>query len=183
MDKEKLKEYNDQLKDYINESKFVSNKCRNKVIKMLADSFGVNIPKDDYYEYANVDVSIQEDGKLKIRNREYISNSELSIDEKFNNFKDKADVFLSKKEITFENMNTFDNILNLVIVLGLGVLIIVVSLIAIRAILLGDLSFAIWFIVFIIPRVIPNLKERLDARVAQARVYLKRLIKRIKKNK
>jgi len=39
-----LKKINNELKGYINEAKFVSNKCRNKILKILASTFSVNIP-------------------------------------------------------------------------------------------------------------------------------------------
>ena len=40
MDKEEtLNEINNELKTYINESSFISMKCRNKLLKMFADEF------------------------------------------------------------------------------------------------------------------------------------------------
>ena len=35
---DKLNTMNDDIKTYLNESKFVSNRCRNKIIKMLIDN-------------------------------------------------------------------------------------------------------------------------------------------------
>ena len=71
--KEKLTKINNELKVYINESSFISMKCRNKVLKYLAEDFNVNLDIDNYQ---NVDVKIKEDGTIVYRGDKYKSNDD-----------------------------------------------------------------------------------------------------------
>ena len=52
----KLDDINNELKDYINESAFISNKCRNKVIAMLGEEFDIKFSLDNY---KTIDVTIK----------------------------------------------------------------------------------------------------------------------------
>lgn len=182
MEANRLREINDELKDYINESKFVSNKCRNKVIRMFSDSFNLNIPSSDYSTYDNAFLELEDNGKLKMRNKEYGNDiSDEVLEKYYADFKNKADGLLSKKDLSFEKLNTFGNIINLILVLLIFSVIIGLTLFTIKAILDGDIYFSFWFAIFILPRIIPGLKDILDARINQARIYFKRLMKKIRK--
>ena len=79
MNKEaKLNKINKELKIIINEATFISNKCRNKIIKMLGNDFSVNLPLENY---KSIDVVITEDGNIIMRDEEYKRDSKLTIDE------------------------------------------------------------------------------------------------------
>ena len=98
---EKLNKINKELKIIINESSFISNKCRNKIIKMLGNDFSINLPIENF---KSIDVVITEDGNIIMRDEEYKRDSKLNLDEIekiFYEFKEKADVILKKKEINY----------------------------------------------------------------------------------
>ena len=62
MDKEaELKKINTELKIYINEASFISNACRNKLLRMLGKKFDIELPIEDF---ANIDVCLFENGKI-----------------------------------------------------------------------------------------------------------------------
>ena len=88
--KQKLKEINTQLKIYINESTFISNSCRNKVIRLLGDAFDISLPIEDFQ---NIDVSLLEDGSIVMRDEVYKCSQNLTFDEvlmRYESFKEKA---------------------------------------------------------------------------------------------
>ena len=114
---EKLNKINKELKVIINESTFISNKCRNKIIKMLGNDFSISLPIENF---KSIDVVITEDGNIIMRDEEYKRDSKLTIDEIeniFNEFKDKADTILKRKEINYYNMNDKNNIINVFILI------------------------------------------------------------------
>ena len=178
--KEKLTKINNELKVYINESSFISMKCRNKVLKYLAEDFNVNLDIDNYQ---NVDVKIKEDGTIIYRGDKYISNDKIDSYKKkkkrYNIFKEKADKLISKKEIDFNNMSNMNNVTNLLIVIALIILCIVFIVFGIAALLSGDWFDCIWFAVVILPWLVPKFKSALTNRLIQAKNYLKRLIKKV----
>ena len=53
---ERLNKINNDIKGYLNEAKFISTKCRNKIIKLLGEEFNTEIDKSKYVEFANVDI-------------------------------------------------------------------------------------------------------------------------------
>ena len=61
--KSQLKEINTELKIYVNEASFVSNSCRNKLIRYLGDAFDIKLPIENF---AKIDVSLLEDGSIEI---------------------------------------------------------------------------------------------------------------------
>lgn len=171
----RINKINDELKSYINESKFISNKCRNKVIKLLGEEFNINIDKDKYVEFANVDVRIDLDGNIIVRGNSFNTNINNidEIESRFNNFKEKADIFLKKKEINFENKTLFNNIVNLIVVILILFIFLGISIISIKSILSGDFYFSIWFLVFVFIYIIPGLKDNLFKRIEQAKIFIK----------
>ena len=90
MDKNsQLKQINTELKIYMNESSFVSNSCRNKIIRYLGDAFDIQLPIENF---ASIDVSLLEDGSIEMRDEVYKRESALSFDEvleRYNFFKEK----------------------------------------------------------------------------------------------
>ena len=106
MNKEsRLKEINTELKIYINESSFISNSCRNKIIRYLGDAFDIQLPIENF---ASIDVSLLEDGSIEMRDEVYKRESALSFDEvleRYNFFKEKADSLLARKNKFFVQYN------------------------------------------------------------------------------
>ena len=82
---EKLRKINKDLKVIINEATFISNKCRNKIIKMLGNDFSVDLPLENF---KSIDVVITEEGNIIMRDEEYKRDSKLTIEEIENIFKE-----------------------------------------------------------------------------------------------
>lgn len=173
-----LNKINNELKSYINEANFISNKCRNKLISILGKEFNVDVKLDNY---ANVDAKILEDGSLEVRGDKYKNNQKYTleeINEHYENFKVQADKLLKKKDNSRTSKKDLDNVLNLFVILGILLVFLFVIFILLNAFLSGDFYHMLWLIVFILPLFVPNLKENLIQRVQQAKNYIKRRFKR-----
>lgn len=173
-----LNKLNNELKSYINEANFISNKCRNKLISILGKEFNVDVKLDNY---ANVDAKILEDGSLEVRGDKYKNNQKYTleeINEHFENFKVQADKLLKKKDNNRTSKKDLDNVLNLFVILGILLVFLFVIFILLNAFLSGDFYHMLWLIVFILPLFVPNLKENLIQRVQQAKNYIKRRFKK-----
>lgn len=173
-----LNKLNNELKSYINEANFISNKCRNKLITILGKEFNVDVKLDNY---ANVDAKILEDGSLEIRGDKYKNNQKYTleeINEHFDNFKAQADNLLKKKDNSRTNKKDIDNIINLFVILGILLVFLFIIFILLNSFLTGDFYHMLWLIVFILPLFVPNLKENLIQRIEQAKNYIKRRFKR-----
>lgn len=170
---------NNEIKGYVNEATFISNKCRNKLIMLLGEEFGIEFQLENY---ANIDVKILENGDLEMRGDRYKTTHDIKdfsdIEIRYNNFKDKAAVLLKKKSQNKTTQNDFNNILNLFVILGIILIFIFVIYICLSSIMSGNYYNFLWLIVFIIPRFIPNLKENLNQRIDQAKSYIKRRFKK-----
>ena len=117
-----LEEINNEIKSIINESKFISIKLRNKIIKKLGQEFDIELPLENF---ENIDITITKEGNIIMRGEEYKRDNKLSLDEinsRYNNFKEEADVILKKKEINYKNMNDKNNIINILITIVFGIL-------------------------------------------------------------
>ena len=173
-----LNKLNNELKSYINEANFISNKCRNKLISILGKEFNVDVKLDNY---ANVDAKILEDGSLEIRGDKYKNNQKYTleeINEHFDNFKVQADKLLKKKDNSRTNKKDLDNIINLFVILGILLVFLFIIFILLNSFLTGDFYHMLWLIVFILPLFVPNLKENLIQRIEQAKNYIKRRFKK-----
>ena len=173
-----LNKLNNELKSYINEANFISNKCRNKLISILGKEFNVDVKLDNY---ANVDAKILEDGSLEIRGDKYKNNQKYTleeINEHFDNFKVQADNLLKKKDNSRTNKKDIDNIINLFVILGILLVFLFIIFILLNSFLTGDFYHMLWLIVFILPLFVPNLKENLIQRIEQAKNYIKRRFKK-----
>ena len=158
----KLDEINNEIKSIINESKFISNKVRNKIIKMLGEEFDIDLPLDNY---ENIDITITKDGNIIMRDEEYKRDSKLSLDEindRYNNFLEKANVILKKKEINYQTMNDKNNIVNLLITFILGVLYIAAIIFLFRCFIYGRYLSCIWGFLILSTYFAPPLRERFD---------------------
>ena len=174
MNKEsRLKEINTELKIYINESSFISNSCRNKIIRYLGDAFDIQLPIENF---ASIDVSLLEDGSIEMRDEVYKRESALSFDEvleRYNFFKEKADSLLARKNKKSFSVNDSSNIKNLFIVLLLSVLFIILCIYTLHFFLVGNYIQCIWLFLFISIWIFPGIRDRF----IQAFNYIKRKFK------
>ena len=170
---------NNELKAYVNEANFISTKCRNKLIMMLGEEFGIKFKLENF---ANVDVKILEDGSLEMRGDKYETSHDIKefsdIEERYNRFKENADKLLKRKDINNSNKKDFDNIINLFVILGILLIFLFIIYICLTSVLAGNYYNFLWLIVFILPHFVPNLKENLKQRLEQAKNYLKRRFKK-----
>lgn len=182
-----LRKINNELKSFINEANFISNKCRNKLLKMLGETFSVDLPLENF---ANIDASITEEGNIIMRGDEYKSTSPVSKEEdlieKYNLFKDKAEVLLKKKEKNAYTKNDFSNIMNLIAIAIIVIIYLVITGVLVVQAFQGNL-FIIWWaaasvgaIYFPSYRTLRN-RRILANRLEQANNFLKRKFKNKKK--
>lgn len=170
---EKLRKINKDLKVIINEATFISNKCRNKIIKMLGNDFSINLPIENF---KSIDVVITEDGNIIMRDEEYKRDSKLTIEEIdsiFTEFKNKTDVILKKKEINYYNMNDKNNIINVFILIIMLVLFLALLYYAFISFINGSFFGCIWLLVYGSSWFVPGIKDRLH----QAINFIKRKMK------
>ena len=177
MNEEKLTKINNKLKIYLNEAGFISMKCRNKLLKIFCEEFLVDL---DISNYKNVDLKIQDDYSVLYRDDIYKTNinSYEELEERYNRFSEKAEQLIKKKDINFKNKSNKNNIINLLVLLLLFSIIIGVILLVIHSFLMGDYYNCLWFIVFVVPIVVPKLKDNISERFVQAKNYIKSLLRK-----
>lgn len=169
-----LNKINNEIKGYINQANFISQKQRNQLIKMLGEEFSIDLPIENF---ANIDVALTEDGNLIMRGDQYNGPEKLTfaeVEKKYNVFKEKAEAILNKKEINYYNKKDINNILNIFIVIVLTALYIIVVINAIKSLL--SLNFFTFSILAMILSswLVPGIKNRFE----QARNFLKRKFKK-----
>ena len=170
-----LRKINNELKSYINEATFVSNKCRNKLLKILGETFDVELPLENF---AKIDAEITKEGNIIMRGDEYKTSSlitkEEELEEKYNLFKEKAEGLLKKKEVNYYTKNNISNTLNIFIVIALSIIYVTVLIFAIRELLCLNLFTASILFAVLSSSLIPNIKARFE----QAKNFLKRKFKK-----
>lgn len=170
----KIDTINNEIKSIINESKFISIKLRNKLIKMLGNEFDINLPLENY---ENIDVTITETGNIIMRDEEYKRDNSLTleeINERYNRFKEQADVILKKKEINYQNINDKSNIINLLITFIFGALYITAIIYLVRCFIYGNYFSCIWGVLILSTYLAPPLRERFDRSIN----FIKRKMKK-----
>ena len=176
-----LNKINNELKSYINETSFISMKCRNKLLKIFSEEFNIKL---DISNYQNVDLKINDDFTITYREDKYTSEDNITtfkeVEERYNSFKLKADNLIKRREIDFQGKSNFNNIVNLIVLLLIFITMGIVLYLGVIAFIAGHYFDCLWFVVFIVPMIIPKLKYSLRDRLIQARDYIKRLIKRVK---
>lgn len=176
---DKLHVINNEIKDYINESQFISNKCRNKIISMLGEEFNIKFKLDNYQ---TIDVILKEDGHIIMRGDEYSPDDEITsfneVEERYNKFKERADNYLKRKDVSFENKKLSSNIINLLIVLVILIIFVLLLIYSIKAIFRGDITTCISLFIFVFCWVIPSVRENLKGRIQSAYLFIKRLFKK-----
>ncbi len=181
MSTKRLNEINRELKVYINESGFISNKCRNKLLKYFEEEFDIKLDLDNY---KNVDLSIKEDFKILYRDDLYESSEKIKdiddLEERYTRFKERANKLLSRKEIDFKTKSNVNNVTNLVIVICIIGLMIGTFIIGIFALINGNYFDCLWFLIIASWIITPSLKQKVLDRFAQAKRYVKGLLKKVK---
>ena len=171
---EKRNKINNELKVYINESSFISNKCRNKLLKIFAEEFTLDLDIDNYQ---NVDLSINEDNTFTYREDIYKSKEDIKsfeeIEERYEKFKEKADKLIKRKDIDFDGKRNLNNITNLIVVVCILLFYLIIVILSIHAFLTGKYIDCFWLVFIIVPRLFPNLRENLNNRFQQAKIYFK----------
>lgn len=170
-----LRKINNELKSYVNEASFVGNKCRNKLLKMLGETFDVELPLENF---AKIDAELTEEGNIIMRGDEYKTSSpvktEEELEEKYNIFKEKAEILLKKKAVNYYTKNNINNTLNIFIVIALSIIYVIVLIFAIREVLSLNLFTASILFAILSSSLIPNIKARFE----QAKNFLKRKFKK-----
>lgn len=170
----KLRAINNELKSYINEASFISIKCRNKLIKLLGETYAIELPVENY---VNIDVQLTEDGNIVMRGDTYKAPNNLTIEEiykKYDEFQEKAELLIKKKEANYYTKNNINNTLNIFIVIFLSMLYIVVLIFAIKAVLSLRLFTASILFTILSSMLLPNIKNRYE----QAKNFIKRKLKK-----
>lgn len=169
-----LKTINNELKSYVNQASFISIKCRNKLIKLLGETYQIELPIENY---ANIDVQLTEEGNIIMRGDSYNNGKSLTLEEtkeKYNEFKEKADTLLNKKELNYYNKKDINNILNIIIVIILVLAYVVVGVLFIKAILSLRLFTASILAALLSSYLAPGIKNRFE----QAKNFLRRKLKK-----
>ena len=176
---ERLEKINKELKIYLNESGFVSTKCRDKVLKMFAEEFSVDL---DINLYANVDLSFTDDYQIIYRGDYYTSSNAITslndLDERYNRFKERVDSFLKNKKLDFNSKSKHNNITNLIIVILMLIVVVFITIYVIKSFFRGNFFNCLWFVFILLPAIVPNFKNDLISRITQAKNYLKSLRKK-----
>ena len=175
MNKEaELKKINTEIKVYINEASFISNSCRNKLIKMLGKAYDIDLPVEDF---ARIDVEIHENGNITMRDDEYSRDGDLSFEEvlsRYEEFKAQADEMLQRRgKKAFPNSEK-NNIINLFIVFVLGIFFVLLAIFGIRSFFDGRYIDCLWLLVIVFSWLFPSVRERFQ----QAFQYIKRKFRR-----
>ena len=177
----RLNHINDELKDYINESNFISMKCRNKLLKIFCEEFLVDLDIDNY---KNVDLCVQEDFKIVYRGDSYESKEVISnmneFEERYQRFQERAKSLLKRKDIDFQGRRNFNNFLNLLVVICMIFFAIGVIILAVRALFMGNYFDLLWFFFILVPAIVPRFKQSIQNRMEQAKNYIKSLLKKVK---
>ena len=174
MNEEILKKINKKIKIYINESNFISIKCRNKIIKLLGEKFSINLPIENY---KTIDIYITKNGSIIMRDEEYKSSLKLNIEqikERYENFKLEADKILKKKEINYYKINDKNNFKNIIFLLLFIIIFLFLLTFAIKSFFSKDYFNCVWLFIFILSYLLPGIKER----IVQAKNFLLRKFKK-----
>lgn len=170
-----IKSINNEIKGYINEASFISNRTRDKVIKLISKHFYVELPIENYLR---IDISIKENGNVIMKDDEYKTTNpikdEKELFERYNNFKEEVTNLLSKKEVNLDTLRKKNDITNLILTILLTIAIIIIILFSINRLLIGDFIGGLWILIVILPL----LTERVRNRYKMAYRFIKSICKK-----
>ncbi len=173
-----LNKINNEIKGYINQANFLSQKHRNKLIKLLGDEFAINLPLENF---AYIDVQLTEEGNIIMRGDEYKGPNTLTsteLEEKYNNFKVQAEAMINKKGVNYYNKKDINNVLNIFIVIVLSIIYVIAFIFAIKSLLSLNLFTFSVLTMLLTSWLIPGIKSRYE----QAKNFLKRKLNKNKKH-
>lgn len=156
-----IKNMNNEIKGYMNEASFISNKTRDKVIKLISKHFYVDLPIENYLR---VDISIKENGNVVMKDEEYKTTSpvkeEKELFERYNNFKEEVTNLLEKKEVNLDTLRKKNDITNLILTVLLTIAIVIITLFSIHRLLIGDFIGGLWILIVILPFLTDKVRNR-----------------------
>lgn len=169
-----LKSINNEVKVFINEASSISIKCKRNLIKLVEKYFYVDLPNEDY---KIIDITINENGNITMRDIEYKTEKDLSspeeLYERFDNFKKAVEDLLDTNATNFSSMKKNNEITNLLVVALILLIAIVIIIFSIRELLMGN-YFGFLYIIFIIGYyIIPASGNKFRDRLRKAYKYLK----------
>ena len=177
-----LKEMNNQIKGYINQANGISDKMRQKIVKLVEKHFMVTLPKENFL---NIDIVLLENGNIKMRDIEYetgdpVDNLE-ALNARFELFAEETENLLDKNEVNVDTLIEQKDRNNLVWVIFITFAMIVIVINGIRQLLNGNLFGVLWLIIIIGYYIIPATGSSLRNRYIRAYHYIKSLIYKNKK--
>ena len=179
MSKKTLNDINNELKIYINEASGISEKCKQKLVKLVEKHFYVDLPNDNYL---NIDITILENGNVIMREEEYQTtkkiNSKEDIYERYENFQIEIKDLLEKNEIDFESKKRNSELLNLLIVLITIIISIIILIYSVKVLLRKDLFGLLWIVFILGYYIVPATGNNLRNRFIRAKKYLKKFTKK-----
>ena len=156
-----IKSINNEIKGYINEASFISNRTRDKVIKLISKHFYVELPIENYLR---IDISIKENGNVIMKDDEYKTTNpikdEKELFERYNNFKEEVTNLLSKKEVNLDTLRKKNDITNLILTVLLTIAIVIITLFSIHRLLIGDFIGGLWILIVILPFLTDKVRNR-----------------------
>jgi len=174
-----LQSMNNDLKVFVNEATGISNNCRLKLIKLVDKHFFVHLPKENYL---HVDIVLQENGNVMMRDVLYESENPVSsleeLEERFQNFKSETEILLAVKGTNFQNKKTRNEILNLLVLLLMVIAGLFLLGYGISILLAGDLRGFIWLFIVFGSYIFPSTTHSFKSRFLQAYRYIKSIFKK-----
>lgn len=172
-----LKKINNNLKSYINEATGISDKCKNKLIKLVEKHFLVSLPHDNY---KNIDIEILKSGNVKMRDVEYETKetpTEEELLERYNSFSEEVDELLEKKATNFDKKKTSTNIINIFILLLYLIFTVIIGMYGIKQLIIGNITGVLYLIFLLSYYIIPISGGKIRSRIEMAKRYIKNLLK------
>lgn len=172
-----LKSINNKIKSYINEASGISDKCKNKLIRLTEKHFLVKLPHENY---KNIDIEILENGNVRMRDVEFQTSNPVSNFEellnRFNEFESEVETLLEKKATNFDKKKNQGNISNLLILLLYGTISILVIIYSFKQLIYGDIMGLLYLAFILGYYIIPISGSRVRERIIKAKKYIKSLL-------
>ena len=132
-----------------------------QLIKLVSKHFKVDLPVENYLR---IDIEILENGNIKMKDEEYITEEKVSsqeeLYERYNNFKEEVSELLKKKEVNFDTKRKKNDILNLILTILITICLIIVTIYSIKQLLYGNILGFIWIVLVIVPIITEKVRNR-----------------------
>lgn len=174
-----IQSINNELKSYINEAIGISNKCKNKLLKLVEKYFYVELPKENYL---HIDISLKENGNIIMREVEYQTKEEPSNYEellkRYELFQNDVEKLLENNSTDFDAKRRNNEISNLLIVTLVFLIALLIGIYSIQTLLRGDLFGFFWIVIIIGYYILPASGNRLRNRIERAKRFIKSIIEK-----